>query len=243
MCEGINRCGDRAFVQDLHGPAKADVGVMYGWKMNAYLARHPQYVYADLGFFVRETHYRICVGGWSPHEYVRAGLPDTRFKSYGLEVKPWRKSGENIVIAGASGKSAATHGVRHNEWERLMSKRLQDIGRPIVFRPKQTDPYKSPIGGTIYDEGPLDRTLANAWALVTHHSNTAIDALIAGVPVYCETGAGAAFSCGIDEIADPPLPEGREQFLADVAWLNWTLDEMRSGECWAHLKDRGLIKC
>jgi hypothetical protein len=122
-----------------------------------------------------------------------------------------------------------------------MVERLKSFGMPIVFRPKATDRFRKPIPGTIYDEGPLERTLSSAWALVTHHSNCALDALLAGVPTYCETGAGAAFSFDLDRMLDPPLPEGREQFLADVAWLNWSLDEMRSGEAWSHLKDRGLL--
>ena len=54
--------------------------------------------------------------------------------------------------------------------------------------------------------------------------------------MHCQTGAATAFSVPLEAMADPPRLDVREQFLADVAWLQWTLDEMRSGECWAHLR-------
>lgn len=98
-----------------------------------------------------------------------------------------------------------------------------------------------PIPGAGYDQRPISEALGNAWAWVTHHSNSAVDALLAGVPAHCEMGAAAALSIPLDQIAEPVLPAGRDQFLADVAWLQWSLDEMRSGAAWAHLKDRGLV--
>jgi hypothetical protein len=76
---------------------------------------------------------------------------------------------------------------------------------------------------------------------VTHHSNTAIDALVEGIPVHCEEGAAAAFSVPLETAANPERLEGREQFIADVSWLNWSVQEMERGESWAHMKERGLV--
>jgi hypothetical protein len=127
------------------------------------------------------------------------------------------------------------------EWERMAAESLKGFGKKIVYRPKPKDRSARPMDGFDYDTRPIAETLQSAWAWVTHHSNSAIDALVAGVPVHCATGAAAAFSVPMDQIANPPLLEGREQFLADVAWLQWTLDEMRSGKAWAHIKERGLL--
>lgn len=242
MAEGIGRCGDRAVLREVHlPPIEADCAVMYGWKKRALFAPYRQFVYADLGFWQRDRFHRLSVNGWSPAGYVRAGLPVERFAALGLEVKPWRATGREIVIAGSTAKAAADHGMGYMEWERRTAARLAGCGRPIVYRPKPNDRGARPIEGIAFDTRPIGEALATAWAWVTHHSNSAIDALLAGVPAHCETGAGAAFSVPLDEIAEPPLMEGRGQFLADVAWLQWTHDEMRSGACWAHLKERGLV--
>jgi hypothetical protein len=241
MAEGIAKCGDQPVIYPVAGVPRADVAVMYGWKLSQHYRKYPQFVYADLGFWGRDTYYRVTVNGWSPERYVKAGLPDTRFRALGVEIQPWREAGDEVLIVGSSRKSAVQHGYEYMEWETKVAQQLKDCGKRVVYRPKPTDPERRPIPGVGYDEGPLEGSLAKAWAVVTHHSNAAVKALAAGVPVHCATGAAAAFSFPLDRIADPPLLEGREQFLYDVAWLQWTIEEMESGACWAHLKERGLI--
>jgi hypothetical protein len=245
MAIGIKACGDEPIRHLLRAPAaRADVAVIYGWKHNRVLRAYPQWLYADLGYWERKTHYRICVGDWSPHRYVSAGLPASRLASLGVQIKPWQQGGgEKALLLGVQGKSMREHGYRYMQWETATAKRLLQLGLSVVYRPKPTDPEKAPmnIDGVGYDDGPLDEAIGNAKLVVAHHSNAAIDALVAGVPVHCETGAAAAFSVPI--CAEPEQREGREQFLADVAWLQWSLAEMRSGAAWAHLKERGLIRC
>lgn len=243
MIFGIARCGDTAYAHSIDAPMlkNADVAVCYGWKRNAQYRDYPRFVYADLGYWHRDTHYRLVAGSWSPDGYVRAQLPRSRLDLLGVSVNPWRTDGDTIVIAGSTGKSCVEHGLGYREWETRVAAQLQGCGKRVVYRPKPTDRNKAPLRGVEYDYGPLAETLARSWALVTHHSNAAVEALVAGVPVHCETGAAAAFSVPLDQIANPPLLEGREQFLADVAWLNWSVDEMRSGAAWAHMKERGLL--
>lgn len=236
MRAGIRRCGDAAECVAITESPRHDVGVIYGWFHREVLRAYPQFMYADLGYWRRDTHYRVAVGDWSPHRYIDQGMSSARLESFGVRVASWR-SGEEILIAGASAKSAAQHGYRYMEWERRIVRQLE--GR-LMYRPKPKDPNRQPIPGTMLDTRPADVALDKAGFLVTHHSNMAIDALVAGIPVHCVTGAAAAFSVPIDAVAQR---SGREQFLADVAWQQWSLAEMESGDCWSYLKERGIIQC
>lgn len=240
MCAGIQSCGDQAELCPADGDARPDFdcAVMYGWKRHNVLERFPNYVYADLGYWQRKTHYRLSVNGWSPHAYVHIGKTADRLNSVGVTVRPWG-SGDQVLILGASRKSMEEHGFAYRTWETNMARSLRGV-QNLVYRPKPTDPERRPIDGVAYCDRPIEEALRKAKVVVSHHSNACIDALVAGVPVYCETGAAAAFSVSFDEINEPPRKEGREQFLADVAWLQWSLDEMRAGAAWAHL--RGYIK-
>lgn len=231
MVQGVRAAGDMP-VRGL----RADVAVAYGWKNRAHYARFPSFVYADLGYWQREAYYRFAVNGWSPERYVRAGRPSDRFERLGLTIKPWRAGGREIIVAGCTQKAASDHGLEYQAWEASAIQCLQGCGRPVVYRPKPNDQNATPFEGVEMDRRPISEALATAYAVVTHHSNTAIDALLAGIPVHCETGAAAALSVPLDQIADAPLLDGREQFLHDVAWLQWTVDEMRSGEAWAYLR-------
>lgn len=236
MYEGIRRHGDSAVIADVRRTApNGDVGIVWGWKCRDVLARFPKFAYADMGYWNRGEYFRFTVGGWSPDGYVKQGRKFLRFKNLGIKIQPW-KDGDEIVIAGSSRKACRDHGFEYMQWETEMARRLS--GHKVAYRPKPRDLEARPISGTRFDCGPIEDTLSTAKVIVTHHSNTAIDALVAGVPVYCETGAAAAFSIKLHEITNPPRLEGREQFLADVAWLQWTHKEMESGECWAYLKEQ-----
>lgn len=238
MVDGINASGDRP-EYSFQSLGKQPVVVSYGWKRNKVYRQHPSFIYADLGYWNRDEFYRFSVNGWSPEGYVRSGLSASRFEAQGLRIKPWRTKGRDVVVAGCSLKSAQEHGFPHMEWERQAIRKLKTLGLNVVWRPKPNDRYASPLEGLQPDRRPISEVLDTAHGWVTHHSNSAVDALLAGVPVYCETGAAAAFSVPLESMESPELRPGREQFLYDVAWLQWSVAEMRSGECWRHL--RGLL--
>lgn len=242
MAQGIRACGDEAVTAPIGSFVPgAKVAFAYGWRWHKKYTIYPHYIYADLGFWDRGESYRLSVDGWSPHNYVKAGLPADRLAGMGQVVMPWNESGRDIIIAGSSRKSAVEHGFKYMEWETKAAQELQGCGYPVLYRPKPKDEEGKPIAGIGYDTRPIEDALQTARAVVTHHSNAAVSALMAGVPVHCVTGAAAAFSVPLADIAKAPRLEGREQFLADVAWLQWSIDEMRSGQAWRHLKERGLV--
>jgi hypothetical protein len=235
MHSGIVACGDKAAIRELmHPPMQAHAAVMYGWKHAAALKNYGRYVYFDLGYWRRESFYRFSINGWSPQ--LKRGMPAGRFLSLGLDIKPWRAAGDEIIVAGSTAKACREHGMGYQEWEREAVRKLKGMGKRVVYRPKPNDLSAQPIPGAIMDRRPISEALENCWAWVTHHSNSAVDALLAGVPVHCETGVASHFSVPLESLADPELRGGREQFLYDVAWLQWTLEEMRSGEAWKHIR-------
>jgi hypothetical protein len=40
--------------------------------------------------------------------------------------------------------------------------------------------------------------------------------------------------------ADPVMPI-RARWAAELAWTQWTIEEMASGECWEHVGDRQCV--
>jgi hypothetical protein len=231
MAAGIRAFGDRAIIRPLTKPAEAEVAVCYGWKHHLHFAKYPQYLYADIGYWDRERYYRFSANGWAPQ--VKRGLPGDRFARLGLEVKPWRRDGRQIVVAGSTGKACRDHGLAYMEWEKGACERLAGSGLQVVYRPKPRDPQAKAIPGFPLDQRPIGDALKAAKLWVTHHSNSALDALIAGVPIHCEMGAASALS---SPLGAEPNYEDRQDLLNGCAYLQWTLDEMRSGEAWAHLR-------
>jgi hypothetical protein len=211
-------------------------------------------VCVDLGYWNRREggrylgYHKVVVNARHPTAYYRKPAhPPDRLKRLGLKIEPWKRPNPNgaILLAGMGAKGAAAEGYYPQQWERAAVDALKAVtDRPIWYRPKPNDPLAAPIPGTSYagKDRPLEADLAGAWAVVTHHSNVAVDALLAGIPVFCF--GGVARDMGLQDfrlIEAPIYPDGRDQWAADVAYTQWTVPEMQSGACWAHLKQEGLV--
>jgi hypothetical protein len=193
------------------------------------------YLYMDHSYFdatrrghdgVRGTdHFRIV-----PNDrYFRFGgdMPADRWLRLGIEISPWRGNGTHIVLVPVSRFVAEYNGITPEQWVRETVARLREhTDRPIVAKPKDVDQ-------------PLAEVLDGAWALVTMESNAAVQAAIAGVPVFTSCSA-AAFPFGCDDLSaieDPPMPQ-RVQHLHNLAYQQFTFEEIRNGTARAILIDQ-----
>ncbi len=227
-----------------------DVGVAYGWGhpdlFEAYRRQGGHFVYLDLGWWYRKPphdvlggYHKVCVDAREPTAYFRRNSPMDRFTRTGLQVAPWRATGGKVLIAGMSEKSARTRGFQPQEWETRAAQIIRQIcpGRPCTYRPKPSWTGAWPIDGTIYSppSQPLESALADCWAVVTCHSNVAVDALLAGIPVHVDGGVAEDFSTPWADLDNPLMPAGREQLLADIAYCQFSVAEIASGACLRHL--------
>ena len=254
MRDGLARHGINADIKDKFMSVSADLAIAYGWVNKnifaEYAAAGKRFLYVDLGFWHRrgvdpnryDGYHKIVIDNWCPVKTMQRGCPGDRLKRFGVELKQ-AKPGAHIVVAGMSERSAQDHGMVAEQWERSAIGMIKaHSARSIIYRPKPSWKQAREIGGVGYvKEGKIESVLDGAHALVTHHSNTAIDAIAAGVPVYCKTGVGSILSTvSLDDIENPRVPSDAERLslLQDVAYLQWSIAEMRSGACWDYLRGR-----
>ena len=112
----------------------------------------------------------------------------------------------------------------------------------VVFRPHPQDVLHAgwaPAGAVLQDGRvtTFEEAVASAWVVVTMNSNAAVDALLMGVPVVAVDPGSMAWpiaSRTLAEVADPYVPTEalRRQWLAAMAYGQWSLDELRSGVAW-----------
>jgi hypothetical protein len=207
--------------------------------------RHAQregrtWYYGDNGYFKPAKRGRNGTSGYlrvtrNAMQHDGTGHADSgRWQALDMSIAPWRRNGRHIVLCPPARLIAAILEFDADQWLRDTQARLKTAtDRPIRLRKKMS--WREVQSG----EGPpLSYDLHNAWALVTHSSNAAVEALLTGVPVFC-TAPCASYRMGrpdIERIEAPLMPDDRQQWAQNLAAAQWSLTEMVDGTCWRELQ-------
>lgn len=179
----------------------------------------------------RENMYRVTRNKMQ-HDTLRPPNWE-RLAHSGIRIDPWQQGGEHILVCPQSdyymrvlcGWPDGAFG-----WQEAVVRKLRSITkRRVIVRPWQQG--KRSLRESFVED------LKGAWALVTHTSAAANEALLHGVPAFV-TGRCAATPLALDNldrIEDPVRPANREAWAAGLIGAQWTRWEMRSGIAWRDL--------
>lgn len=238
ILEGLSRLGYRVDRQPLSSPSKDDVLVIWNRSPSVehfakrYEAADARVIVVENGYIGCDEFgnqlYAVSLGHHSGAGEWFEGAED-RWSPLGVELKPWRSGGREIVVLPQRGIGEPGVGM-HGAWALDVVERLKRVtDRPIRVRyhpgKERPDPYDD---------------LNDCWAAVTWASGAGIKALIHGVPVFHEMpkwiGGGAAVY-GIENIENP-FRGDRLPMLRRLAYAQWTEAEIRSGEPFKCLLER-----
>ena len=260
IMQGMQRVGEDAeqrSSQTYRGRPQSEIAIFYGLSgglrnvLRDYRESGRRALFIDLGYWGRrkktrwDGFHKIVLNARHPTAYFRdTPKPHDRFAQFSVPVQPWRTSGEPVIVIGMSQKAAAEEHYRAEEWERDTVQRLRKMTRrPIIYRPKPNWPGARPIPGTqLQRDIPIPDALVGAHAIVTHHSNVAVDAILAGIPAICPDGVASVISShDLESIESPLLSRDRAQWAADLAYCQWNMAEMADGTAWRMLGQMGLL--
>ncbi len=256
--EGVFRKGDEGMIiarGAFNGSAaKCDAVGFFGVKslrmFDAHRAAGVHTLMFDKGYVRRArrgglgTEYtRVAVDGHHP-DLSRKWYPPDRLERLGLTPARWRKAGRHIVIVGSSAKYHKFYGLPDptDYAQALVRDIRRHTDRPIVYRPKPSWREAQPVDGAGYSQAgePLARVLSDAWAVVTHGSNACFEAILSGIPciVLGQAIARPISSTALCDIEAPRLAsdQDRRQWLANLAYHQWTFPEFKSGRAWAVIR-------
>lgn len=193
--------------------------------------------YGDNAYFGRseltnptgEKFFRITKNALQ-HDGTGASDP-SRFRQFGLPIQPWRATGHHIVICPNCAAYFELHGMRVDHWlHQVQSVIKMHTDRPVKVRWKLTA-----------KDFPLAKDLVDAWATVVFTSNSAVESLVAGVPVFVLGETAAAYRMGqpdLTKIETPFYPNDRQAFCEALACNQWTLKEIERGMAWRQVQER-----
>lgn len=249
MALGARRHGHEVIELDQMPPRpEGDVLISYGWihelndrLFSKYKEDGKNYVFVDLGYWGRSHSgfHRVSVNDWDSLHTLKTGMPDDRLRDARLALREdWDLTSKNIMVAGMSAKAARSHGYRDQQWEQGVAEALRNIlpDHSVNIRQKPRKNHHA-------DKQPkITEALKNTFFVASHHSNVSVDCLWAGVPYWCVKGVGKrwsvpALTASVVSDPEPPSRETRWQALADIAYVQYDLDEMSRGICWDYIKD------
>ena len=260
----LENSGEQVFVnQRVHD---ADVAVIWSvlWqgRMRKYKEIWDRYrnankpvIVIEVGGIKRNETWKIGINGINREaDFANQNIDNDRWKKFHIDLKPWKQTGENIIICGQHDTS---HQWRNNPpMSKWFDEQITEIrkytDRPIVIRPhprnRVTIDVKKYKGVTMveprrdmntYDDTDLAERLKSAWALVSHSSNPAMMAVFAGIPVYVSE-ASLSYEVGnhsFTNINNPAMPD-RQQWANRLAHTEWWPDEIQNGLPWSRIKQR-----
>lgn len=231
-----------------------DVACMVGVKSRELYRLHWQAgihtVYFDKGYSRHKSegpvrgweYWRVAVDGHHPTRHLmQIKRPHDRLDALEVELKPWRKRGDHVILAGSSQKYNDFYGLGDaTDYAKKLVKRIRgNTEREIVYRPKPSWHDAVPIPGTHFSRLPaetMDDVLEGAWALITHGSNACFEAVVAGVPcvIVGDAVAKPISSTDLSDLSRPRIvsDDDRAQWLANLAYWQFTQPEMLSGMTW-----------
>lgn len=198
-------------------------------------------VIIDVGTIRRNQTWRIVLDN-NAH-LAGHGHDHTRRRMLGLDMQPWTDQGQNIVIGMQRSDSNQWHGMPDtNVWlDDIVSRLRMYTQRPIVIRSHPRSPLTwhphntvlrlpKHIPGT-YDDFDFPQCLNDAWAVVNWNSTPGIVSVLQGVPAFVGPSSLAAPVANTDlAFIESPRRPDREQWANDLAWTEWTVEEICRGE-------------
>lgn len=150
-------------------------------------------------------------------------------------MQPWRERDGYALIMGQVVHDQAVRGINFSAWAERTAQALRRSGLVARFRPHPNMPRASCRSAPLL-EGTLGDALAGAAVVVTYNSNSAVDAVLAGVPAVSMDPGSMAYAVTSHDIARPIVRPDRAAWAHRMAYTQWRPEELSTGEAWSHLR-------
>jgi len=171
-------------------------------------------------------------------------------KKLGIKLKPESKKGNYVLICCQRDGGWSMDNKSLMSWlvatiqrirkysERTILVRFHPGDRNIINHKKMLIKYRIPNVKISNSENFL-QDLHNAWAVVNHNSSPGVVAAIEGIPVFltdCDRSQSKDVAHNDFSLIETPKYFDREKWIHKMAQMHWSLDELKNGTAWKHLR-------
>jgi capsule polysaccharide modification protein KpsS len=189
-------------------------------------------------------------------------------KENNITIKDWKIDGEYILIMGQVENDSAIISLYNNGYSSFIAwiddtitELRKHTDRPIVIRPHPRDlnnykincnkiisnsknvsiseNFSSGDDTRVYGGSGLFEDLKNAYAVITYNSNSIVEAICEGIPVFALDQGSVAYNIAHQDLSIIETFDQNidiQNWCSSVAYTMWKSNETAKGETWAHLK-------
>jgi hypothetical protein len=166
-----------------------------------------------------------------------------------ISLKPWRTSGDHILICLQRNGGWSMRGLSTLEWldNTIHQIRQYSRKRPIIVRAHPGDKKIKSMLTVNYKNVHLSTKerliddLQNAWATVVYNSSPSVASLIEGIPTFLtdpvpqHSQTYGVANTDLSNLENPDMPN-RQSWIERLAMCHWNFSELKSGEAWQFFK-------
>ncbi len=217
------------------GADRADFIVWWGDKVPDELRDRPRlileagYINGRSGDYVKDRLRFVSVGWNGLHGRADPGAldcPPDRWNNIGVELMPWKTDGNYILICDQHPGDSVSPGNRR-WWAAALDEVDPEVRRSTIYRPH-------PL--MAHDMGPLAQSLRDAAMCVTWSSTAALEAVCLGVPTVALDRGSIAWPVTSHSVSDPTYLGDRSGWAYNLAYRQWTHEELADGTAWKHMR-------
>lgn len=213
--------------------------------------------------FQPNQQWRIGINGFLAGDAIfteEKNYSGVRLRAQNIVYEGWKKSrGDKVIITLQLSGDASLRGANINHWcINQINELRKHTDRPIEIRlhpgvsdkgiDDHIDLYKYLAFENPKDvklvagrDLPWEDHILDAHCIVAYSSGISVDAVLNGIPVIaCDPGNFAynISSNHVEAIEKPKmeLEETVQQWLHNLSYCQWSVEEMRNGTAWHHLK-------
>ena len=176
-------------------------------------------------------------------------------KNLNLTLKDYRKTGDHILICLQRNGGWSMGATDVQDWaiHTIENLRLY-TDRTIIIRAhpgdKASNEYLNPASSKckikfsnkikLSSNKNLVDDLNNCWAAVNYNSSPVVGAAIEGIPIFVldpvKSQCAEIANTDLSNIENPKMLD-RQSWVERLSMFHWNFDELKSGECWAHMRN------
>lgn len=251
--QGVGYLGHRCVFNDIAGCSDVDViwSMLFSGRMKANRdvwekaqQQARPVIVLEVGSIHRGVTWKVAINGVNRDAHFGpANNTSRRSDQMGLVLRPWRDSGDHILICTQNTHSYQWRNMPPiSEWVQSIVQEIRQVsGRRIIIRqhPRDRSMITLAKGNKVYLQLPekvtgtyddYDMPFAQTWATVSWSSNPGIHSILHGIPAY--TGpASLAHDVSFHNLRtiESPIMPDRQQWLNDYAWTEYTVQEISQG--------------